>query len=151
MQLQGPITTTAETVQTTSVTISNANVYLTECYVVKMVLWILQSSWTRKFRGPATFECLQENGGINKCVFKEPHMDDLIQQFFGDSSILLTCQSGECLYETEVPGFERPVKKINTPLIAAIIAGSSLFCCLRYPLGLVSFPPTIQVRTNQPG
>jgi ABC-type multidrug transport system ATPase subunit/ABC-type multidrug transport system permease subunit len=78
-------------------------------------------------RGPATFECLQENGGINKCVFEEPQMDQLIQDMFGDSSILLTCQSGECLYETEVPGFERPIKKINTPLIAAIIAGTSLF------------------------
>jgi ABC-type multidrug transport system ATPase subunit/ABC-type multidrug transport system permease subunit len=81
----------------------------------------------KNIRGPATFECLQEHGGINKCVFKEPEMDKLIQDIFGDSSILLNCQSGECLYETEVPGFERPVKKINTPLIAAIIAGSSLF------------------------
>lgn len=78
-------------------------------------------------RGPATFECLQQNGGTNKCVFKEPEMDKLIQDMFGDSSILLTCQSGECLYETEVPGFERPINKINTPLIAAVIAGCSLF------------------------
>jgi ABC-type multidrug transport system ATPase subunit/ABC-type multidrug transport system permease subunit len=78
-------------------------------------------------RGPATFECLQENHGINNCVFKEPQMDELIQQMFGDSSILISCQSGECLYKTEVPGFERPVKKINTPLIAAVIAGCSLF------------------------
>ena len=54
-------------------------------------------------------------------------MNDLIQQMFGDKSITLECRSGECLYETEVPGYERPVKKINTPLIAGVIAMSSLF------------------------
>jgi ABC-type multidrug transport system ATPase subunit/ABC-type multidrug transport system permease subunit len=78
-------------------------------------------------RGPATFECLQENGLENKCAFKEDAMDDLINQMFGDRSILLTCRSGECLYQTEVPGYERPVPKINTPLIAGVIAGCSLF------------------------
>jgi ABC-type multidrug transport system ATPase subunit/ABC-type multidrug transport system permease subunit len=78
-------------------------------------------------RGPAEFSCLQHAGGKNKCEFTEPEMDNLIQQMFGDSSIFIECQSGECLYETEVPGFERPVKKINTPLIAGVIAGSSLF------------------------
>jgi ABC-type multidrug transport system ATPase subunit/ABC-type multidrug transport system permease subunit len=77
--------------------------------------------------GPATFACNQVDGGSNKCAFKEPAMDDLIKSIFGDSSITLGCRSGECLYETEVPGFERPVKRINTPLIAAIIAGCSLF------------------------
>lgn len=78
-------------------------------------------------RGPATFSCLQQGGGVNSCKFKEPEMDNLIQQMFGDSSIFIDCQAGECLYETEVPGFERPVKRINTPLIAGVIAASSLF------------------------
>ncbi|KAM3084061.1 FAD-dependent urate hydroxylase [Clarireedia jacksonii] len=78
-------------------------------------------------RGPATFSCDQKNHGSNDCTFKEPEMDLLIQQMFGDSSILLNCASGECLYETEVPGFERPVKRINTPLIAGVIAAASLF------------------------
>jgi ATP-binding cassette subfamily G (WHITE) protein 2 len=54
-------------------------------------------------------------------------MDKLIQMMFGDDSIFIDCKAGECLYETEVPGFERPVKRINTPLIAAVIAGASLF------------------------
>lgn len=80
-----------------------------------------------EIKGPATFSCLQQNGGSNNCKFKEPAMDQLIQQIFGDDSIFINCQSGECLYETDVPGFERPVKKINTPLIAGVIAGSSLF------------------------
>ncbi|TAQ91159.1 hypothetical protein B7494_g523 [Chlorociboria aeruginascens] len=80
-----------------------------------------------EIRGPATFSCLQQNQGPNNCLFKEPEMDKLIQSIFGDSSISIDCQAGECLYETEVPGFERPVKRINTPLIAAVIAGCSLF------------------------
>lgn len=81
---------------------------------------------TEEIKGPASFDCVQ-HGNTNQCAFKEPQMDDLIQQMFGDRSITLNCNSGECLYETEVPGFERPIKKINTPLIAAVIAGCSLF------------------------
>ncbi|KAI1632186.1 hypothetical protein F4809DRAFT_108929 [Biscogniauxia mediterranea] len=77
--------------------------------------------------GPATFECLQENGGINQCHFKEPALDWMVSSIFGDKSITLTCRSGECLYHTNVPGYERPIKKINTPLIAGVIAGCSLF------------------------
>lgn len=84
----------------------------------------------QEIKGPATFSCLQEEGGINNCKFKEPAMDNLIQMMFGDDSILLTCQGGECLYETDVPGFERPVKRINTPLIAGVIAGASIFVVL---------------------
>ena len=78
-------------------------------------------------KGPATFDCLQEHHGSNHCKFREPEMDKLIQMMFGDDSISIDCSAGECLYETEVPGFERPVKRINTPLIAAVIAGASLF------------------------
>ncbi|KAH8776158.1 ABC transporter-like protein [Hyaloscypha finlandica] len=78
-------------------------------------------------KGPAEFNCLQKGGGINDCRFQEPEMDAIIHQMFGDPSIFLNCQSGECLYETDVPGFERPVKRINTPLIAGVISGASLF------------------------
>ncbi|KAH8682662.1 hypothetical protein BX600DRAFT_376044 [Xylariales sp. PMI_506] len=77
--------------------------------------------------GPAEFECLQESGGLNNCKFREPALDGMVRAIFGDPSIELTCRSGECLYVTEVPGYERPIKKINTPLIAGIIAGCALF------------------------
>lgn len=33
-------------------------------------------------------------------------MDDLISAVFGDDSIFLSCNSGECLHYTMVPGFE---------------------------------------------
>ncbi|KAI2638631.1 hypothetical protein GGS21DRAFT_449636 [Xylaria nigripes] len=77
--------------------------------------------------GPATFECLQQGGGVNSCKFKEPQLDWMVRSIFGDESIQLDCRSGECLYRTEVPGYQRPVKTINTPLIAGVIAGCSLF------------------------
>ena len=78
-------------------------------------------------RGPGGFECIQKNGGVHDCAFKEPEMDKLIQSLIGDSSILLDCQAGECLHETQVPGYKRPVKQINTPLIAGVIAICALF------------------------
>lgn len=78
-------------------------------------------------RGPATFRCLQLEGGVNKCYFEEPEMNNLIQDMFGDESIALTCRSGECLHHSQVPGYKLPVPKINTPLIAGVIAGCSLF------------------------
>ncbi|KAG6040827.1 hypothetical protein E4U41_006959 [Claviceps citrina] len=78
-------------------------------------------------RGPGGFECTQKNGGAHDCAFTEPEMDKLIRNLIGDSSILLDCQSGECLHETQVPGYTRPVKQINTPLIAGVIAVCALF------------------------
>ncbi|KAK3393564.1 hypothetical protein B0H63DRAFT_498688 [Podospora didyma] len=78
-------------------------------------------------RGPAQFECSQTAGEPNNCAFKEKEMNNLISSIFGDSSILLTCGAGECLYHTEVPGYAPQVPKINTPLIAGVIAGTSLF------------------------
>ncbi|KAK8132346.1 ABC-2 type transporter [Apiospora kogelbergensis] len=80
-----------------------------------------------EIKGPASFSCNQKKGGENKCKFKEPALDELTQAVFGDPSIELNCRSGECLHYTELPGYERPVKQINTPLIAGVIAGCSLF------------------------
>ena len=78
-------------------------------------------------QGPATFDCKQLEGQPKKCAFEEPEMNKLISDMFGDSSILLTCNAGECLYHTEVPGYAPQVPKINTPLIAGVIAGCALF------------------------
>lgn len=78
-------------------------------------------------RGPAKFECTQKAGEAKNCAFEEPEMNNLISDIFGDSSILLTCGAGECLYHTEVPGYAPHVPKINTPLIAGVIALCSLF------------------------
>ncbi|KAK1757342.1 hypothetical protein QBC47DRAFT_339921 [Echria macrotheca] len=82
---------------------------------------------TEAIKGPASFDCTQAPGEAKKCAFQEPAMNELISDMFGDNSILLTCGSGECLYHTEVPGYAPKVPKINTPLIAGVIAGCSLF------------------------
>lgn len=83
----------------------------------------------QKIKGPASFSSLSTKGGSSKdgSKFEEPAMNDLIKSVFGDESITLNCNSGECLYRTEVPGYIQPIPKINTPLIAGAIAGSSLF------------------------
>ncbi|KAK8072722.1 ABC-2 type transporter [Apiospora saccharicola] len=80
-----------------------------------------------EIKGPASFSCEQKKNGENMCKFREPQLDQLTNDVFGDPSIELNCRSGECLHITEVPGYERPIKKINTPLIAGVIAGCSLF------------------------
>lgn len=80
----------------------------------------------QEIKGPASFSSVSTASGSHS-AFSEPAMNGLIQNIFGDESITLNCGSGECLYKTEVPGYERPVKKINTPLIAGVIAGCGLF------------------------
>ena len=82
-----------------------------------------------EIKGPATFVSTRTEGGSKDdgSKFSEPGMNDLISQVFGDKSITLNCTSGECLHKSEVPGYSRPVKKINTPLIAGVIAGVALF------------------------
>jgi ABC-type multidrug transport system ATPase subunit len=77
-------------------------------------------------KGPAEFKSIS-GGKESGSIFSEPAMNDLISSIFGDESIFLQCNTGECLYQTEVPGYERPVKKINTPLIAGVIASVALF------------------------
>lgn len=79
--------------------------------------------------GPAKFTSTSTKGGSPKdgSAFSEPVIDKVISDLFGDKSILLDCYSSECLYKTAVPGYKPPVKVINTPLIAGVIAGCSLF------------------------
>ncbi|KAF2501031.1 hypothetical protein BU16DRAFT_522087 [Lophium mytilinum] len=83
----------------------------------------------QSIKGPAEFASISTEGGSKEdgSIFSEPAMNELISSVFGDTSIFLKCNSGECLHRTELPGYERPVKKINTPLIAGVIAGCSLF------------------------
>lgn len=79
--------------------------------------------------GPATFSTRKTRGGSpsDGSKFSEPAMNSLISTIFGDQSISLKCSGGECLYKTQVPGSQPPVKKINTPLIAGVIAFAGLF------------------------
>lgn len=82
---------------------------------------------TEEIKGPGSFKCTQSKGRVNKCAFEEPAMNDLISSIIGDSSIFLSCSSGECVHFSELPDYKAPVPKINTPLIAGVIAGCALF------------------------
>ena len=79
--------------------------------------------------GPASLTRV-ETETKDSTKFEEPAMNDLIKSVFGDEFITLKCHSGECVYRTDVPGYTRPVKEINTPLIAGVIAGCALFVVL---------------------
>ncbi|OLL24559.1 ABC transporter G family member [Neolecta irregularis DAH-3] len=76
---------------------------------------------TESIKGPGSFSCSSND---NSCRFEEPAMNDLIKSVFGDTSITLNCNSGECLHYTEVPGYQHPEKPSNTPLIAASLSGA---------------------------
>ncbi|KAL8941142.1 MAG: hypothetical protein Q9216_002407 [Gyalolechia sp. 2 TL-2023] len=85
-----------------------------------------------EIKGPASLTSKSTEGGspTDGSKFEEPAMNNLIKSVFGDESITLKCHSGECLYRTDIPGYTRPVKEINTPLIAGVIAGCALFVVL---------------------
>ncbi|GLB40723.1 putative ABC-2 type transporter [Lyophyllum shimeji] len=72
-------------------------------------------------KGPASFSCKSGSG----CKFEEPAMNELIDSIFGDQYITLTCQGGECLHYSQVPGYERPPKPDNT-LWLALSAASAI-------------------------
>jgi len=54
-----------------------------------------------EIKGPATFSCKTATG----CKFEEPAMNQLINDIFGDGYISLTCEGGECLHYSQVPGY----------------------------------------------
>ena len=53
-----------------------------------------------EIKGPATFSCKSAS-----CKFDEPAMNALIDQIFGDAFITVTCDGGECLHYSQVPGY----------------------------------------------
>lgn len=51
-------------------------------------------------------------------------MNDLILEMFGDNYISLTCEGGECLHFSQIPGYVQPPKKDNTLWLALSAAGA---------------------------
>lgn len=77
---------------------------------------------TEEVKGPATFRC--ENGA--GCAFKEPAMNQLINDIFGDESITLDCDSGECMHYTQVPGYTAPEPPNDRVWVALSAASAAL-------------------------
>ncbi|KAG6879786.1 hypothetical protein C0992_011584 [Termitomyces sp. T32_za158] len=76
-----------------------------------------------EIKGPASFSCVSGKG----CKFEEPAMNDLIDSIFGDRYITLSCEGGECLHYSQVPGYVRPPKPDNTIWLALSAASAILF------------------------
>ncbi|KAJ8100531.1 hypothetical protein POJ06DRAFT_106161 [Lipomyces tetrasporus] len=94
--------------------------------------------------GPGTFSCDSARGS---CEFSEPAMDDLIQSVFGDETITLTCNSGECMHYSELPGYEIPKKSLNKRVLVLGIIGIVIFIVL-VSLGLFYLVRKMQDLTN---
>jgi hypothetical protein len=73
---------------------------------------------TEEVKGPGSFNCVSGKG----CSFEEPAMNQLINDIFGDASITLDCEAGECLHYSQVPGYNPPAKPDNTRWIALSIS-----------------------------
>lgn len=90
-------------------------------------------------KGPGSIECISGKG----CKFSEPAMNNLINDVFGDSAIFLDCESGECLHQSQVPGYkapEQPDHRLWVALSAALAAAIFLGACLcGYRIELGSF------------
>ncbi|KAK9241302.1 hypothetical protein V1525DRAFT_392717 [Lipomyces kononenkoae] len=78
-------------------------------------------------KGPGSFSC---DSARKSCEFSEPAMDDLIQSVFGDKSITLNCNSGECMHYSELPGYEIPKKTVNMKVLVAGIIAMVIFIIL---------------------
>ncbi|KAK9311725.1 P-loop containing nucleoside triphosphate hydrolase protein [Lipomyces starkeyi] len=98
-------------------------------------------------KGPGSFSCDSARGS---CEFSEPAMDDLIQSVFGDETITLTCNSGECLHYSELPGYEIPKKSVNKKVLVAGIIGMVIFIVL-VSLGLLYLVRKMQDVANGAG
>ncbi|KAK4685767.1 ATP-binding cassette, subfamily G (WHITE), member 2, partial [Tremellales sp. Uapishka_1] len=90
---------------------------------------------TEEVRGPGSFNCVSGKG----CVFEEPAMNQLINDIFGDKSITLDCESGECLHNAQLPGYKQPERADNSLLVALSAALAALIflvaCLLLWYLG----------------
>lgn len=61
-------------------------------------------------------------------------MDGLINDIFGDRAIFLDCESGECLHDSQVPGYVVPQPPDNSTLVAVSAAAAAVVfvgACLR--------------------
>ncbi|ORY24112.1 hypothetical protein BCR39DRAFT_335530 [Naematelia encephala] len=91
---------------------------------------------SEEVKGPGSFSCIEGKG----CSFSEPAMNQLINDIFGDKSITLDCESGECLHYTQVPGYKRPEPNQGNSLMVGLSAALAaliffLACLVMWYLG----------------
>lgn len=74
---------------------------------------------TETITGPADFACERDQASdkiVQNCKFSEPSMNDLISTVFGDRYITLSCNSGECVHHSEIPGYKIPSRSPDMTL-----------------------------------
>ncbi|KAJ7222886.1 hypothetical protein C8J57DRAFT_1482182 [Mycena rebaudengoi] len=70
-------------------------------WVVEVEAFYYQSEFFQKeIKGPASFSCKTGAG----CKFEGPGMDMLVSALYGDDSMTMDCDVGECLRRSQVPG-----------------------------------------------
>jgi hypothetical protein len=74
-----------------------------------------------EIKGPATFSCKTNDG----CKFEEPAMNQLINDIFGDKYISLTCEGGECLHYSQVPGYVVCNRPISSGLFMNVLVAET--------------------------
>ena len=92
--------------------------------------------------GPGTFTCEEyfdsKRGLVRNCEFSEPNINIIIGQFFGDNTILLSCANGgECIHQSEVPGFQPPESKEFELWVIILFAVTFLLTFLGIFLGVL--------------
>ncbi|KAJ3069853.1 hypothetical protein HDU98_007087 [Podochytrium sp. JEL0797] len=82
--------------------------------------------------GPATFTCDEtETFSNHSCKFQEPHMTTLIRLISQEDYFALSCNAGECMHVTQVPGYVRPPpRNVFSPLAVGILITSGLAIAL---------------------
>ena len=80
----------------------------------------------REIQGPGFFECKG-----NECLLSEPILDS-----FFEGGLMSTCQHGECLRPSQIPGFELPPSQPN---YLAIMASSLSLLAILVTLGFFMY------------
>ncbi|ODO01783.1 hypothetical protein I350_06612 [Cryptococcus amylolentus CBS 6273] len=98
---------------------------------------------SEEVKGPGSFNCISGKG----CSFEEPAMNQLINDIFGDKSITLDCDAGECLHYTQVPGYVQPEKPDNSSMVAL----SAALAAVVFVLASILIWYTGRTRKHTPG
>ncbi|KAI3653144.1 hypothetical protein MP228_002569 [Amoeboaphelidium protococcarum] len=96
----------------------------------------LQGVFDDLVRGPASLICKKPDGfrnadGPYNCEFDEPGLRDSLGLLLGNNPVIeLQCDSGECLFQSEVPGYVVPAKPADWTKISTLIALSVILFLL---------------------
>ncbi|PWN42701.1 hypothetical protein IE81DRAFT_119342 [Ceraceosorus guamensis] len=89
-----------------------------------------------EIKGPASMTCRSGREGKRICTFEEPGMSQLISDVFGDSAIFLSCDSGECVHYSQVPGYATPLPDAPPVFWVAFSAAAAIVLVISFSIAL---------------